>query len=189
MYRGLVPVEAAYQNLMPAFVGLFAIPWVLQNAFSRTQIPPQHVAASVDADLPLVLRGVLSGAAGGLFAAFFPVVTGGIGGFIAGHATAQRDDRLFIVSQGASKAIYYIGSLLLFFVPGLHLSSTHGYPREKAVKRVPMDQDGMREALAGMLDGEQPDVSGLKARWVGEADGGAAERVAELVMGLTEGNM
>ena len=59
---------------------------------------------------------------GGLFAAFFPVVTGGIGGFIAGHATAQRDDRLFIISQGASKVVYYAGGLLLFFVPGLHLT-------------------------------------------------------------------
>jgi putative membrane protein len=69
-----------------------------------------------------VARGVAAGAMGGLFAAFFPVVTGGIGGFLAGHATAQRDDRLFIVSQGASKAVYYAGGLLLFFVPGLHLT-------------------------------------------------------------------
>ncbi|MCP4530146.1 MAG: hypothetical protein GY831_02920, partial [Delftia sp.] len=44
MYRGLVPVEVAYQNLLPAFVGLFAVPWVLQNIFSRTQIPRQHIA-------------------------------------------------------------------------------------------------------------------------------------------------
>jgi putative membrane protein len=50
------------------------------------------------------------------------VVTGGIGGFIAGHATAQRDDRLFIISQGASKIVYYVGGFLFFFVPGLHLT-------------------------------------------------------------------
>ncbi len=31
MYRSLLPVYAAYQNLLPAFVGLFAVPWVLQN--------------------------------------------------------------------------------------------------------------------------------------------------------------
>jgi putative membrane protein len=63
-----------------------------------------------------------AGALGGLFAAFFPAVTGGIGGFLAGHATAQRDDRLFIISQGASKLVYYVGALLFFFVPGLHLT-------------------------------------------------------------------
>ena len=122
LYSNLVPTERAFQNLMPAFVGLFAIPWVLQNLLSQTRVPVQYAARSVDLSPWLILRGVGAGALGGLFAAFFPVVTGGIGGFLAGHATAQRDDRLFIVSQGASKLIYYVGGFLLFFVPGLHLT-------------------------------------------------------------------
>lgn len=122
MYRSPLPVDVAYQGLLPAFVGLFAIPWVLQNILSQTRIPPQHIATSLDADPSLFVRGILAGMAGGLFAAFFPVVTGGIGGLIAGHATAQRDERLFLISQGASKAAYYIGALLFFFVPGLHLT-------------------------------------------------------------------
>jgi len=122
LYRSPVPVGMAYQNLMPAFVGLFAVPWLLQNIVSRVQIPTQHLAGSLDADGKTLLQGVLAGAAGGLFAAFFPVVTGGIGGFIAGHATAQRDDRLFLISQGASKVVYYVGGFLLFFVPGVHLT-------------------------------------------------------------------
>ncbi len=121
-YRSLVPADVAFQNLMPAFIGLFAIPWVLGNILARVQVPPQHIATSLDADLPLFLRGILAGTLGGLFAAFFPVVTGGIGGFIAGHATAQRDDRLFLIAQGASKVVYYVGGFLLFFVPGLHLT-------------------------------------------------------------------
>jgi putative membrane protein len=121
-YRSLVPVTVAYQNLFPAFLGLFAVPWILQNLLSRVELPEQHIAESVDATPWLFLRGTFAGALGGLFAAFFPVVTGGIGGFIAGHATAQRDDRLFIVSQGAAKVVYYVGGLLLFFVPGLHLT-------------------------------------------------------------------
>jgi putative membrane protein len=50
------------------------------------------------------------------------VVTGGIGGLLAGQATAQRDDRLFLISQGTSKLIYYVGALIFFFVPGLHLT-------------------------------------------------------------------
>ena len=121
-YSSLVPTEMAFQNLMPAFVGLFAIPWVLQNLISQARVPAQHIGDSVDLSPELIARGVGAGALGGLFAAFFPVVTGGIGGFLAGHATAQRDDRLFIVSQGASKLVYYVGAFLFFFVPGLHLT-------------------------------------------------------------------
>jgi putative membrane protein len=121
-YGNLVPTEMAFQNLMPAFVGLFAIPWVLQNIASRAQVPSQKVSESVDLSPRLIARGVGAGALGGLFAAFFPVVTGGIGGFLAGHATAQRDDRLFIVSQGTSKLVYYVGAFIFFFVPGLHLT-------------------------------------------------------------------
>lgn len=121
-YRSLIPPGIAFQGMMPAFVGLFAIPWVLQAIVSGARIPKQHLCRSVDVTPDLIARGVGAGSAGGLLAAFFPVVTGGIGGFIAGHATAQRDDRVFIISQGASKAVYYIGSLLVFFVPGLHLT-------------------------------------------------------------------
>jgi putative membrane protein len=122
LYSDLVPTERAFQNLLPAFVGLFAIPWVLQNLVSQVRMPEQYVSRSVDLSPRLIARGVGAGALGGLFAAFFPVVTAGIGGLLAGQATAQRDDRLFIVSQGASKLVYYVGAFLLFFVPGLHLT-------------------------------------------------------------------
>ncbi len=122
IYRSILPVTSAYQNLLPAFVGLFAVPWILQNILAKVELPSQFIARSVDATPWLFLRGTFAGALGGLFAAFFPVVTGGIGGFIAGHATAQRDDRLFIISQGASKVVYYVGGFLFFFVPSLHLT-------------------------------------------------------------------
>jgi putative membrane protein len=122
MYRNLVPVTVAGQGLLPAFVGLFAVPWIVHNLLARMEIPPQHVGTSADVTAGQLAQGVAAGALGGLFAAFFPVVTGGVGGFLAGHATAQRDDRLFLISQGASKTVYYAGGLLLFFVPGLHLT-------------------------------------------------------------------
>jgi putative membrane protein len=122
LYRSLVPVTVAYQSLLPAFVGLFATPWVVQNLLSRVELPEQHIARTLDATPAIIVRGTVAGALGGLFAAFFPVVTGGIGGLLAGHATAQRDDRLFIISQGASKVVYYVGAFLLFFVPRLHLT-------------------------------------------------------------------
>jgi putative membrane protein len=158
-YSNLVPVEMAFQNLLPAFVGLFAIPWVLQNMLSRVQIPRQTVGRSVDLSLAMVARGVGAGALGGLFAAFFPVVTGGIGGFLAGHATAQRDDRLFIVSQGASKLVYYVGGFVLFFVPGLHLTrggmasmlSVLYTPRTPAIYWVAIGATLLSGALAFIL--------------------------------------
>lgn len=121
-YRSLVPLAVAHQNLSPAFAGLFAVPWIIQNLLSRVSPPRQHVARTVDATPGLIVRGTLAGALGGLFAAFFPGVSGGIGGLLAGHATAQQDDRLFLVSQGASKVIAYGGALLLFFVPQLRLT-------------------------------------------------------------------
>ncbi len=122
MYRPLISLDISFQSLMPAFMGLFAIPWVLQNIVSQTRIPRQHVCRSVDVTPGVIGQGVGAGVLGGLLAAFFPVITGGIGGFIAGHATAQRDDRGFIISQGTSKVVYYVGALLFFFAPGLHLT-------------------------------------------------------------------
>ena len=122
--KPLVPIRYAFQNIMPVFVGLFAIPWVIGNIFSRTEIPPQYVCRSADLPTGIWSRGGFAGFLGGMIAAFLPVVTGGIGGFIAGHVTAQRDDRLFIVSQGASKSVYYIGGFLMAFIPGL--SRTRG---------------------------------------------------------------
>jgi putative membrane protein len=121
-YGSLVPAEAGFQNLFPAFTGLFAIPWVAANLVSRVPVPRQEAAAHLDLTPALLARGVLAGTLGGFFAAFFPAVTGGIGGLLAGQATAQRDDRLFLVSQGACKVVYYAGAYLLLFVPGLHLS-------------------------------------------------------------------
>jgi putative membrane protein len=89
---------------------------------ARVELPPQHIARTVDAPLGAIFQGTAAGVLGGMFAAFFPVITGGIGGFLAGHATAQRDERAFVISQGASKVVYYVGGFLLFFVPGLHLT-------------------------------------------------------------------
>jgi putative membrane protein len=41
---------------------------------------------------------------------------------MAGHATAQRDGRLFVMSYGTCKTVYYVGAFLLFFIPGLSLT-------------------------------------------------------------------
>jgi putative membrane protein len=120
-YRSPLPLDVAFVNLLPAFVGLFAVPGLLQSLLLGTA-PPRQQRAPFDLPARLVLRGTLSGVAGGLFAGFLPVISGGIGAMLSGAATAQRDDRLFLISQGASKVAYYAGSLLLLFVPGFNLA-------------------------------------------------------------------
>jgi putative membrane protein len=122
MNKSLTPIKTSFQGIMPAFVGLFAVPWIITNFISKTEIPKQFVSDSVDISPNLLLKGMGSGAFGGMFAAFFPIVTGGIGGLLAGHATAQRDNRLFILSQGVSKVVYYVGAFLLLYLPTVHLS-------------------------------------------------------------------
>ena len=120
-YRPLTPLRASVLGWMPVFVGLFAVPWLVANALTRTRIPAQYAGGSVDVTALEVISGIVSGIVGGLVAAVFPAITAGIGSLVAGHATAQRDERVFIVSQGAARTTYYVGALLLWYVPGLYL--------------------------------------------------------------------
>ena len=124
--RSPVSHEVAFQNIMPAFVGLFAIPWCILNMISAADVPPQRTAKGLKVNGDVILRSVWSGGLGGGLAAYLPVVTGGVGGMLAGHATAQRDERIFIMGQGVSKFIYYVGAFMLIFVPGLHLTRGGG---------------------------------------------------------------
>ena len=124
--RPPVDVNVAFQNILPAFVGLFAVPWCILNIFSAVNPPPQKMATSLAVNGDVILRGTIAGGLGGGFAASFPVITAGIGGLLAGHATAQRDERVFIISQGVSKQVYYVGAFLMFFVPGLHAARGGG---------------------------------------------------------------
>jgi len=122
VYKPIVPVNMSFQNLLPAFVGLFAIPWVIQNITSNTIIPKQNISDSVDIDADQITRAIGAGSLGGGFAAVFPLVTGGIGGLLAGHATAQRDEKVFMISQGVSKFVYYVGAFFLFFIPATNIT-------------------------------------------------------------------
>ncbi|MDD2998470.1 MAG: tripartite tricarboxylate transporter permease, partial [Candidatus Riflebacteria bacterium] len=122
MAKTMVPVDFAFQSITPVFVGLFAIPWLITNIINIGSIPKQHEAQSMELDWGLVCRGTFGGFLGGFFAAYVPIVTAGVGGLMAGHATAQRDGRLFVMSYGTCKTVYYVGSFLLFFIPGLSLT-------------------------------------------------------------------
>jgi putative membrane protein len=117
----VVPNDVAFQNLLPAFMGLFAVPSLIVNAIQGGRVPVQQSVKTLDATADHVARGVFAGTLGGMFAAFFPVVTGGIGGLLAGHATAQRDSRVFIIAQGTNKVVYLVGAYWLFFMPNVHL--------------------------------------------------------------------
>jgi len=116
--KTLIPVRSSFQSLLPVFVGLFAVPSVLLNIVSRQKIPKQHIAKSIDVTPSVALRSTIAGGLGGLIAALFPIMTAGMGGLLAGQATAQRDSRIFVMSQGVSKVVYYVGAFLFFFVPG-----------------------------------------------------------------------
>jgi len=121
-YRSPIAVESGFVNLMPAFVGLFAVPGLLQILAFGVRPPRQLDTLPKEIPPRLLLRGSLTGLSGGVFASILPVVSGGIGGLLAGHATALWNERLFMISLGASKVAYYVGSLLLLFVPGLALA-------------------------------------------------------------------
>ena len=121
-HRSPLPPSRAFHNLMPAFIGLFTVPWLLLNAVTRVTVPAQTIGQPTGPPRRLVVAGSLAGLIGGGFAAFFPLITGGVGSLLAGHATGLRDDRAFLISQGASRTVYYVGAFLLFFLPGLHLT-------------------------------------------------------------------
>lgn len=114
--KSIIRAEMGFQNIMPVFVGLFAVPSILQNLLSRENIPNQHIPETVETDWKSIGKAMFSGGIGGMIAAYLPAVTAGIGGIIAGHATAQRGDRLFIISGGVSKVIYYVGAFLMLFI-------------------------------------------------------------------------
>ncbi len=122
MSRTMVPIDFAFQSITPVFVGLFALPWLITNLINAGRIPRQHPAESMDLDWELFFKGTFGGFLGGFFAAFIPIVTAGVGGLLAGHATAARDSRQFVMSYGTCKTVYYVGSFLLFFLPGLNLT-------------------------------------------------------------------
>lgn len=149
MHRSPIAADAAFLNLMPAFAGLFTIPWLLLNIVTRQVVPPQRSPGRMHISGFAVVTGSVAGVLGGGFAAFAPGVTGGVGGMLAGHATAIRDSRAFLVSQGASRMVYMAGGFLLFFLPDCGLTRGGGAWMMRTVHRP----DGPAEyglVLAGM---------------------------------------
>ena len=120
-YNTIIPVQTTFQSLMPVFIGLFAIPSQIMTWIARVTIPPQHIAKSVDAAPHDVARGCLTGVVGGMFASLTPGLTPGPALLISAHATASSGDKQFIIGGGAARVLYYIGALVLFFMPEVYM--------------------------------------------------------------------
>lgn len=116
-YTSLIPAERAFARLTPLFIGFFGFSWVIRNIISRVHIPRQDTRNIVETNIRAALGGIGSGILGGGIAAFFPVVTGGMGALVGGHMASTRGDDAFMISQGASRVVYYVGALSLLFVP------------------------------------------------------------------------
>ena len=121
-FKPPIPPERGFVAITPAFIGIFALPWAITNVLSKFPKVEQHITDSINVKVHEIIRGGGAGFLAGMFGAFFPAITAGVAGFLAGHATAQKGDRLFIISQGASRAIYYMGAFLLFFLPTMHIT-------------------------------------------------------------------
>ncbi len=119
--KTIVPANHAFQSLMAPLIGLFATSSIILNLISKYEIPEQNIPKSIDSTPQEILHGAVAGSSGGLFAAFLPAVTAGVGGYMASHAFAQKGDKSFLVSMGASRVVYYVGAIALFFLPVLHL--------------------------------------------------------------------
>ncbi len=150
MTRNPLPPERSFQSLLPIFVGLFAIPWVLINIASKKEIPEQFNPKTVDFGISSAIVATIAGGLGGLLAATFPILTAGIGGLLAGQAVASKDERVFVASQGVSKTVYYAGAFLFFFLPGARLGKG-GLVAMLRPFFVPTSAKGFYYALASML--------------------------------------
>ena len=122
-YKTLVPPDRAFQTLMPVFVGLFSVSAIILALISKVKIPKQHLSNSYDIKGVRIAQAGGSGFLAGIFAAFAPAVTPGVSGALAGNATGLRDDKVFIMSMGTNRVVYYVGAIALFLLPLLHMRS------------------------------------------------------------------
>ncbi len=141
--KPIMPVESSFQNIMPVFIGFFAIPSIIQTLISDYRPPRQHISRKINAGWEDFGFGAVPGFVGGMLAAYLPAVTAGIGAMIAGHVTNHRNisraefrdpqspgeikhlhtpemyyrqERLFLISGGMIKIMYYVGAFLMLFI-------------------------------------------------------------------------
>ncbi|MDD2715716.1 MAG: tripartite tricarboxylate transporter permease [Candidatus Wallbacteria bacterium] len=120
-FRTLVPVESSFQSLMPVFVGLFSVPSFIMTFVTRTRVPVQHACQSIQVRKIDIARGGISGFVAGAFASLNPGMTPGPALLLSGHLTCSSGDRQFLIGGGTARLLYYVGALLLFFLPGVYM--------------------------------------------------------------------
>lgn len=119
-FSQVIPVNRSFQGLGAAFVGLFAMPSLIQNVLSsKEEIPKQNFGKTFEGTTGELLQGAAAGVIGGSIGMLIPALTAGVGNSFSRHAVAQAGDRSFMFSQGVSRAIYYLGAVLLLFIPGV----------------------------------------------------------------------
>lgn len=141
--RPLAPPEMSFQNIMPIFIGFFAIPSILQTMLSDTTVPKQYQSKYLNADAGDFGYGMLPGTLAGIMSAWLPGITVGISCIFSSHMTNHRNlhqasfekprepgtivhlntpemyyrqETVFLIGGGITKIIYYVGAFLLIFV-------------------------------------------------------------------------
>ena len=86
---------------------------------AKKDVPKQHLGKTIEGQSGELIQGIAGGVIGGSIGMMIPSLTAGVGNTFARHAVAQSGDRSFMFSQGVSRSIYYIGAVLLLFIPGV----------------------------------------------------------------------
>lgn len=120
-FKTVVPVDNAFQSLMPLFVGLFAVPSHIMTFITETKVPKQHICESVECAPHDIARGGFAGTIAGFFASIIPGMTPGPALLCTGHLTATSGERQFLIAGGVGRVLYYVGAIMLFFMPGLFM--------------------------------------------------------------------
>ncbi|MEZ7891672.1 MAG: tripartite tricarboxylate transporter permease [Candidatus Wallbacteria bacterium] len=120
-FKTIVPVENAFQSLMPLFVGLFAVPSQIMTLITNVKVPKQHFCESIECAPHDIARGGFAGFLAGLFASLVPGMTPGPALLCTGHLTVTSGERQFLIAGGVGRVLYYVGSIMLFFMPGLFM--------------------------------------------------------------------
>ncbi len=120
-FNTIIPVQSAFQSLMPVFIGLFALSSQIMTLVSRAYIPPQYACQSIEMLPHDVARGALTGVVSGLFSSLTPGMTPGPALLIGAHATASSGEKQFMIGGGVARVLYYVGALVLFFMPDVYM--------------------------------------------------------------------
>jgi len=120
-FNTIIPVENSFQSLMPLFVGLFAVPSQIMTIITKIKVPKQHICESIECAPHDIMRGGASGFLAGMFASVIPGMTPGPALLLTGHLTVTSGERQFLIGGGVGRIIYYVGALLLFFMPGVFM--------------------------------------------------------------------